>query len=286
MYLRVYTVNQKYIKNKYGDIGFYKKKVKKWIKSNKPYKPQKRGPGKQSIYSKRFGLLDLYNRKEQQGLICPSGFSIGQCFNVMSKMWYGYHKARRDEKNCETMLKYARAIQNVQEDMGIKITSFQHLGLDGDALILNDQYRHRKVCNDYLELKKDQQKYEKLLSENAKKIQKLLQKPDKDKGQKIVTIADDVYPHVMQYNKKTVPNLLKPDYEKGESLLTIADNVSFKTRPSKPHRRKCRILPVADVYPDEMNEADAKQTVPNLLKPDYEKDEDSIVFTDDIPFER
>ena len=39
--LRTYTVNQKYIKNKHGDVGVYKKKIKKWIKYNKPYRPQK-----------------------------------------------------------------------------------------------------------------------------------------------------------------------------------------------------------------------------------------------------
>jgi len=69
MYLRIYTVNQKYVKNRYGDIGVYRKKIKKWIRSNRPYKPQKRGFEKQSVFSKRFGFLELYNRKEQQDLI-------------------------------------------------------------------------------------------------------------------------------------------------------------------------------------------------------------------------
>jgi hypothetical protein len=76
-------VNQKYVKNKHGGIGVYKKKIKKWIKSNIPYKPQKRALVKQSIHSARFGFLDLYNRKEQQELICPSGYSVSQCFNVL-----------------------------------------------------------------------------------------------------------------------------------------------------------------------------------------------------------
>ena len=43
MPFRVYTVNQRYVKNKRGDIGVYKKKIKKWIKSSKPYKAKKRG---------------------------------------------------------------------------------------------------------------------------------------------------------------------------------------------------------------------------------------------------
>jgi len=59
---------------------------------------QEKRIGKKSIYSTRFGFLDLYNRRQQQELVCPSGYSISQCFNVLGKMWYGYHKARHDEK--------------------------------------------------------------------------------------------------------------------------------------------------------------------------------------------
>ena len=152
MPLRTYTVNQKYVKNKLGDIGIYKKKIKKWIKSNKPYKPQKRGLAK-SIPSTRFGFLDLYNRKQQQELICPSGYSISQCFNVLRKLWFAYHKSRHEE-NLERMKKYADAIQKVQEDMGIKTTSFPHLGLYGDVFILNNRKGERIVCEDHSEMKK------------------------------------------------------------------------------------------------------------------------------------
>jgi hypothetical protein len=41
---------------------------------------------KKALYSTRFGFLELYNRKEQQALLCPSGYSISQCFNVLTKM--------------------------------------------------------------------------------------------------------------------------------------------------------------------------------------------------------
>ena len=51
-----------------GTVARYKSQCKKWLKSHKPYKPQKRGLEKPSIWSSRFGLLDLYNRKEQQEL--------------------------------------------------------------------------------------------------------------------------------------------------------------------------------------------------------------------------
>jgi hypothetical protein len=128
---RTYISKLKYRKRD-GTVSTYPVKNKKWIKSNKPYKPQKTGLAKTPLWSSRFGLLELYNRKEQQEMKCPSGYSISQCFNVMRKMWYGYHKAMNDEKDLVKMKKYAKAIQSVQKDMGIKTTSFPHLGIFGD----------------------------------------------------------------------------------------------------------------------------------------------------------
>ena len=228
MPFRFYTVNQKYVKNKLGEVGVYRKKIKKWIKSNKQYKPQKTGVEKKSIYSKRFGYLDLYNRKELQGLICPSGYSIGQCFNVLRKMWFGYHKARHDEMSYAGMVKYARAIQQVQKDMGIKTTSFPHLGIYGGIFVLNNKDGKRIVFEDHSALKKKQEKYEKWQAENAKKIQEKLQRPDKEKGETIEEFADDVYPHEMEENEETVPDLLEPDEEKGEDVVVITDDFPFK----------------------------------------------------------
>ena len=109
----------------------------------------------------------------------------------------------------------------VQKDMGIKTTSFPHLGLYGDVLILNDKHRNRKVCKDHSELKEKLEEYEKWLAKNAKKIQGLLQRRDKAKGEKILSIADDVYPYVMLNNKQMVPELLEPDEEKGQKILVI-----------------------------------------------------------------
>src|SRR5919106_6942335 len=233
MPLRIYTVKQKYLKNN-GDISVYKKKIKKWIKSNKPYKRQKRGFEKKSIHSTRFGFLELYNPKEQQGLICPSGYSISQCFNVMRKLWYAYHKSRCDDKSLEKMKKYALAIQNVQKDMGIKTTSFPHLGLYGDLLILNDKQGKRVVREDHTALKKKQEEYEKWQAENSRKIQEHLQKPDIEKGESIITFPDDYRPSLMDDDSdwddcdhKRVPHLLIPDIEKGESILSITDDIHY-----------------------------------------------------------
>lgn len=285
MPLRIYTVNQKYVKNKHGDIGVHKKKIKKWIKSNKPYKPQKRGLEKLSIHSTRFGFLDLYNRKEQQELICPSGYSISQCFNVLRKLWYAYRRAIGTDNDIDKMEKYAKAIQDVQKDMGIKTASFPHLGLYGDVLILNDKNGRRAVYEDHSALKKKQEEYEKWQAENAKKIQVMLQKPDKQNGEVIETFADDVFPYEMQDNEETVPELLEPDEEKGEEILTITDDIPFQRKLKKPHKKKGEsILTIADdVASHEMIDAEIEDTVPSMLDP--EEDEEILVISDDIPFQ-
>lgn len=284
MHLRIYTVNQKYVKNKHGDIGVHKKKIKKWIKSNKPYKPQKRGLEKLSIHSTRFGFLDLYNRKEQQELICPSGYSISQCFNVLRKLWYAYRRAIGTDNDIDKMEKYAKAIQDVQKDMGIKTASFPHLDLYGDVLILNDKNGRRAVYEDHSALKKKQEEYEKWQAENAKKIQVMLQKPDKQNGEVIETFADDVFPYEMQDNEETVPELLEPDEEKGEEILTITDDIPFQRKLKKPHKKKGEsILTIADdVASHEMIDAEIEDTVPSMLDP--EEDEEILVISDDIPF--
>jgi len=225
---RIYAMNQKYTKLD-GTVSTYKVKNKKWIKSSKPYKLQKRGFEKPSLYSTRFGLLDLYNRKEQQTVKCPSGYTIGQCFNIMRKMWFAYHKSRDSDKDIEKMKKYAKAIQEVQEDLGIKTTSFPHLGLYGDVLVLNNKEKNRLVIEEHSALKKKQDAYEKWQAENSQKIQEKLQKPNKEKGQTIETFADDVAPGQMEDYEETVPELLKPDEEAGQEIITITDDIPFQS---------------------------------------------------------
>ena len=257
MRLRTYTVSQKYVKNKYGDIGVYKKKIKKWIKSSQPYRPRKRGQQKLSIYSIRFGYLDLYNRKEQQELTCPSGFSISQCFNALRKLWYAYRRAIGTEKDIEKMKKYAKAIQNVQKDMGIKTASFPHLGLFGDELILRPKNGVGVIDNNST-LKKKQEEYS-------------CEKQDYE---------------------NTVPMLLKPDKEKGEEIQILVDPIPF---PRRHRRRRNRngdsSLPIPydeipdeelDEIPEKELEAEIEDAVPALLKP--EQDEEVLILSDNIPF--
>ena len=213
-----------------GTVARYKSRCKKWIKrGSKPYKPQKRGLEKPSLYSTRFGLLELYNRKEQQQLICPSGYSLSQCFNVLSKVWHGYHRARL-ENDIVKMEKYAKVIQDVQKDMGIKTTSFPHLGIYGDVFILNNKKGERVVIEDHSALKKKQEEYEKWQAQNSKEIQEHVQKANMEEGQEIVTFPDDVYPSkkVKPEEEEIVPNMLEPDEEAGEELITMTDDIPFK----------------------------------------------------------
>ena len=240
---RIYPMKQKYPKLD-GTVSIYNVKNKKWIRSNKPYKPQKRGLEKKPLYSSRFGFLDLYNRKEQQDLKCPSGYSIGQCFNIMSKMWIGYRIALSGAdggRSFEKMKKYAKAIQDVQKDMGIRTTSFPHLGLYGDALVLNNKEGQRVVFEDHSARKRQQEEYEKWeaeQAENAKKIQEKLQKPDKEKGEEIESFADDVSPYEMEEaeEEEIVPEMLEPDEEKEEEIVTITDDIPFQNQNQKDKR--------------------------------------------------
>jgi hypothetical protein len=211
-----------------GTVVRYKSRCKKWLKSHKPYRPQKRGFEKKSIWSNRFGFLELYNRREQHELKCPSGYTIAQCFNVLSKLWHGYHRARIENEGIESMEKYAKAIQSVQKDMGIKTTSFPHLGLYGDVFILNNKKGERIVFEDHSELKKQQDKYDKWMAENSKRIQAKVLKPDKEKGEEILSFPDESINKEYEDDRAyLIPDVLIPDEEAGEEKITMTDDIPF-----------------------------------------------------------
>jgi hypothetical protein len=228
-----YTVTTGANKRKDGTYGKrYKCLRRRWVSFIRG--PNKKALEKQAIYSRRFGFLDLYSGNEQDGLICPSGYNIRQCFGVMQKLWFGYHKARQRE-NLEQMTKYAIAIQGVQEDMGIKTTSFPHLGLYGDQFILHNKKDERVVFEDHSALKAQQDEYDKWAAEraeNAKKIQQELQRPEEAKQEELETFADDVGPGMLggpdeEEEKVPLEEVLEPDEEEGEEIITITDDIPF-----------------------------------------------------------
>ena len=211
-----------------GTVARYKSRCKKLLKSRKPYRPQRRGFEKKSIWSNRFGFLELYNRKEQQELKCPSGYSISQCFNILRKMWWAYKHALGDQ-NLEQMEKYAKAIQAVQKDMGIKTTSFPHLGLYGDVFILNNKKGEQIVFEDHSELKKQQDKYDAWMARKAKKLQAKALRPDRQKGEYIESFVDESFSekYVDEDMTPLIPDVLEPDEEAGEELITMTDDIPF-----------------------------------------------------------
>ena len=214
-----------------GTVARYKSRCKKWIDCSKPYKPQKRGLMKKAIWSNRFGLLELYNRKEQQGLKCPSGYSISQCFNILRKMWWTYKNALQ-QQNLEKMEKYAKAIQAVQKDMGIKTASFPHLRLYGDVFILNNKKGERIVFEDHSALKAQQDRYDAWMARKAKKIQAKALRPDKQKGEYIESFPDKSFSekYVDYENTYLIPDVLEPDEEAGEERITMTDDIPFLKR--------------------------------------------------------
>jgi len=249
-------MKQKYTK-KDGTVSVYLLKNKKWIDCNKPYKPQKRGLMKKVIRSNRFGFLELYSRKEQQQLMCPSGYSISQCFNILKKMWFAYHKARDYDRDFERMEKYAKAIQAVQKDMGIKTTSFPHIGLYGDAFILNNKRGERIVSEDHSELKREQDEYDKWQAENSRKIQKKVLKPDKEEGEVIVSVVDESFSKKYDDDRDyLIPDVLEANEEEGEKVVSIPDNIPF-------HKR-----------------------IKNALVADEKKGEKVVSIPDNIPFRK
>src|SRR5678815_4703702 len=97
--------------------------------------------GQATMWSKRFGYLDTYTYNERKLLKCPSGYTFGQGMHALRRLWFAY-KSSKSEENIAKMKHYARAIQEVQEDMGLKTTSFPHLGIFGDVLV----FRDHKTC--------------------------------------------------------------------------------------------------------------------------------------------
>ena len=99
---------------------------------------------KRYIYSWRFGYVDLIDQAQQKTIICPSGYTWGQGWGVLNKCWTGYKIAKVKEQSTENMLSFAKKIQDIQYDLGIKKTDFSHIGLPGELLVLYDKPHKEK----------------------------------------------------------------------------------------------------------------------------------------------
>lgn len=253
MLQRVYWTRHKEIL-KDGTIAIYKQRAVRWVRSRRPqrkYRP--RGEAK-VLWSKRFGYLDVYTAKQvKEELICPSGYTFGQGMNKLSKLWFGYKKSK-ERNDINKMEHYARVIQETQEDMGLKTSSFPHLGIFGDVLVFYDQKTHESITQiDHSHLKEiqDMEKAKEKLKEIAPL---LLIEPDLEKGEELVTIADEVpqpepkryrvrHGNRMHYGKKRdeewvcencdeiVPpgknHICNIKEEEGSNVITMTDDIPF-----------------------------------------------------------
>ena len=201
MQLRLYKFKKKHVR-KDGTVTIGPNRQWKWVKGEtkqKKYRP--RGQAK-TLLSKRFGYLDAYTYNERRLLICPSGYTFGQGMHALHRLWIAY-KISKSEANIGKMKHYARAIQEVQEDMGLRTTSFPQLGIYGDQLTLYDHSTSRKdrpakvlFQADLSELKKLQEleELEDQKQEIVKKLSEIapLIQPDMEKGQELVIITDEI----------------------------------------------------------------------------------------------
>ena len=135
---------------------------------------------KRYIHSWRFGYIDLIDQTQQRTIVCPSGFTWGQGWGVLNKCWTGYKIAKNLEQSLENMKSFAKKIQNIQYDLGLKSTDFSHIGLPGDVLVLYDKPPKSKsglqgqigveIENDREEKDKEKKKDTDVTSDNEEKI--------------------------------------------------------------------------------------------------------------------
>ena len=163
--------------------------------------------------------------------------------------------------------------------MGIKTTSFPHLGVYGEVFILNNKKGERVVLEDHSALKKKQEKYEKWQAENSKEIQQHVQKPNKEEGEEIVIFPDDVYQSkkVKPEEDEIVPDMCEPDEEEGEELITMIDEIPFQDTRNKEEGQEI-VTFADDVYPHKIIEPEDDEIVPHMLEADKEAGEELIIM--------
>lgn len=249
MYLRLYKFKKKHVR-KDGTVTIGPNRQWKWIKNAVPYRKQTRGKPK-TMLSKRFGYLENYSRKEQQMLKCPSGYSVSQGMNALRKLWRAYF-GELNIANVAGMQKRARAIQEVQEDMGLKTTSFPHLGIYGDVLVFRD-YKSgeygEEIDHSELKEKQDLEEQKEKFAEIAPLIEADLQQAEQAE---IVTIADEIpqpryRPRIKHSNRMHFGKKQKEEW--------ICENCDETVPANKNHI--CN----------------------------HKEEENLLIFTDDIPFE-
>ncbi len=231
----------------------------KYNSPQKKYRPH--GTGMQ-MWSKRFGYLDLYTTAERRQLVCPSGYTFPQGMNKLNKVWWGYLRSK-NENDIERMEHYARQIQDVQEDLGLRTTSFPNLGIFGDQLTLYDHSTSRKdsppkvsFYTDHSELKQLQE-----LEEQKEDIDRKLQEiapligADESKGEELITIIDKIPQPKHRYRVKHGNRM---HYGKKRSEERVCENCDETVPANKnhicKHKEEGNVLIITDDIPFESSQ--------------------------------
>ena len=293
-----------------GSVHYYQKAYKKWVKyKNSAIKKRRSHINREpsDIFSKRFGYVDVYNRREQNYLMCPSGFSFTQGMGKLYKLWRGYTIAKTNEKDIERAIGFAKDIQKVQEDLGLKTTSFPHLGIYGDIFKLYETKKRPAVEENHSHLKESQQLLEKkheiiTIADEMNKIRKKeiqIQLQEQESSAPASTPAPAPTP---------VPLLLTPNTEQEIQIFTDDIPVELEPLKSKPikiikqakkrkikhenrmpykhkepdwHCKKCG----EEVLPHSLEAWDAHSNICKAKAKAKEKELEVLIMADTVPFQ-
>lgn len=231
----MYKFKKKHVR-KDGTVTIGPNRQYKWVKGEtKQRKYRPRGQAK-TLWSKRFGYLDIYTYNQRKLLICPSGYTFGQGMCKLNRLWYGYKMSLKEAK-IEKMEHYARVIQETQEDMGLKTTSFPHLGIYGDVLVFRDyktgQYGE-EIDHSELKEKQNMEEAKEKFAEIAPLIERELVelKPDIEKGEQLITIPDEIPQPKYRYRVKHGNRM---HYSKKREEEWVCEECGETVTPNKNH---------------------------------------------------
>lgn len=257
MQLRLYRFKKKHVR-KDGTVSIGANRQWKWVKGEtKQRKYRPRGQAK-TLWSKRFGYLDTYTYNERKLLICPSGHTFGQGMYALHRLWSAY-RISKSEANIEKMEHYARTIQEVQEDMGLKTSSFPHLGIYGDTLIL---YDHKSMTRDikteidhsHMKEKQEMEEAKVRLEVDLIDVDELSAKTGIElaDGESFVTIADEIPQLKYRYRIKHGNRM---HYGKKRSEEWVCENCDEMVPANKNHicnhKEEGNVLTIPDDIPFE-----------------------------------
>ena len=135
---------------KYSKILYFIKDRKyKDLVFKKAERPTKRDIDKHYPYNCISRFYPLDNLSNNQNLILPCGFKVGESWGALRKCWIGYKRAKAADDEI-LMREYAGRIQKVEEELGIPTASFPNLGMLGDIFFLYDKEKEMDLRQQYM----------------------------------------------------------------------------------------------------------------------------------------